>query len=230
MPQWRRLSRLIATPVLLASWMVLPSAAGAAIPLAAPVPEPVAALESTLPVVVDPAPEAHEAVTPVAQAAPAPVEPAVAAAVPQRSLGEDAQKSLDEGAPAGSSHIAATSSGRRMSSVRAARGHGSRGATPRRAGERGVPAHRAPAASTGRRAAPQPAPVASEHAGSDPAPAGSAPGPAASGGSGGVFFGGGFALLVVSLLLAGPRLRRQLSDLPVVCRPAAFHVVLERPG
>jgi len=64
----------------------------------------------------------------------------------------------------------------------------------------------------------------------DPAPASSAPGAAAAGGAGGLFFGGGFALLVASLLLAGPRLRRQLSELPVVCRPAAFLAVLERPG
>jgi hypothetical protein len=46
----------------------------------------------------------------------------------------------------------------------------------------------------------------------------------------GFFFGGGFALLVTALLLAGPRLRRRLLLLPAVCRPAAFHVVLERPG
>ena len=62
-------------------------------------------------------------------------------------------------------------------------------------------------------------------------PATSAPGAAASSGSGGFFFGGGgFALLVASLLVAGPRLRRQLAQLPAVCRPAAFLVVLERPG
>jgi hypothetical protein len=61
-------------------------------------------------------------------------------------------------------------------------------------------------------------------------PAAGAPGAAASSGSGGFFFGGGFALLVASLLVAGPRLRRQLARLPAVCRPAAFLVVLERPG
>ncbi len=55
-------------------------------------------------------------------------------------------------------------------------------------------------------------------------------GVAASGASAGFFLGGGFALLVAWLLLAGPRLRRGLSMLPVVCRPAAFLVVLERPG
>ena len=52
----------------------------------------------------------------------------------------------------------------------------------------------------------------------------------AAGGSSGFSFGGGLALLVAALLLAGPRLRRRLLLLPVVCRPAAFHVVLERPG
>ena len=50
------------------------------------------------------------------------------------------------------------------------------------------------------------------------------------GGSSGFSFGGGLALLVAALLLAGPRLRRRLLLLPAVCRPAAFHVVLERPG
>ena len=53
---------------------------------------------------------------------------------------------------------------------------------------------------------------------------------AGSGASTGFFFGGGFALLVACLLLAGPRLRRGLSMLPAVCRPAAFLLVLERPG
>jgi len=53
---------------------------------------------------------------------------------------------------------------------------------------------------------------------------------AGAGSSAGFFFGGGLALLVAALLLAGPRLRRRLSLPPAVCRPAAFHVVLERPG
>ena len=53
---------------------------------------------------------------------------------------------------------------------------------------------------------------------------------AAAGSSSGFSFGGGLALLVAALLLAGPRLRRRLSPLPAVCRPVAFLVVLERPG
>ena len=57
--------------------------------------------------------------------------------------------------------------------------------------------------------------------GADGAPAGS---------SSGFFFGGGFALLVAALLLAGPRLRRRLSQRPAVGRPGAFLGVLERPG
>jgi hypothetical protein len=44
------------------------------------------------------------------------------------------------------------------------------------------------------------------------------------------FFGGALALLVAALLLAGPHLRRRFLLPPAVCRPAAFHVVLERPG
>jgi hypothetical protein len=53
---------------------------------------------------------------------------------------------------------------------------------------------------------------------------------AASGAAMGSLFGGGFALLVAWLLLAGPRLWRGVSTLPAVCRPVAFRVVLERPG
>lgn len=53
---------------------------------------------------------------------------------------------------------------------------------------------------------------------------------AAAGSPSGFSLGGGLALLVAALLLAGPRLRRRLPPLPVVCRPVAFLVVLERPG
>jgi hypothetical protein len=52
----------------------------------------------------------------------------------------------------------------------------------------------------------------------------------ASGASAGLLFGGAFALLVAGLLPAAPRMRRRLFELPAVCRPAAFLVVLERPG
>lgn len=54
-------------------------------------------------------------------------------------------------------------------------------------------------------------------------------GAAASGVSASFLFGG-LALLVGGLWLAGPRLRRHLSLPSVVCRPAAFVAVLERPG
>jgi hypothetical protein len=126
------------------------------------------------------------------------------------------------------SHIVASSSSGRMSSERVAHGPRHPGAT-RPSSERSAPAHR-PAA--GARPTPfaQNAPAATA---GDTAPLTSVPGSGASaGGSAGLFFfgGGGFALLVASLLIAGPHLRRRLSLLSAVCRPAAFLVVLERPG
>ena len=97
--------------------------------------------------------------------------------------------------------------------------------------ERSAPAHRASTELTATAHSQSSPRAAAEPAALDAAPAGSAPGAAAGGGSGGLSSGGGgFALLVASLLLAGPRLRRKLSELPAVCRPTAFLVVLERPG
>ena len=162
-----------------------------------------------------------DTVAPIAQAATTPVAAAQAATAPP--------KQLDERARPRTSHIAATSSGERMSSGRTAHGHGRYGATGPPSSERIAPAHRAPNAATDTPAA-APRSAAARSAIQDFAPATSAPGAAAASGSGGLFFGGGFALLVASLLVAGPRLRRQLSRLPAVCRPAAFLVVLERPG
>jgi hypothetical protein len=226
-------------PALVACLMALPSAAGAAISVPDPAAESVAAVREAAGDVAqavqppssgadrpDSQADAHpvgDTIAPIAGAADAPVSPGAAAAVPQ--------KPVEENARPGTSHIAATSSGDRMSRGRHAHGRGPDGATRFPSSERGAPAHRAtPTASTALMAMHGPAPAVAEPAAPGPAPAGSAPGAASAGASGGLFFGGGFALLVASLLLAGPRLRRQLSELPVVCRPAAFHVVLERPG
>ena len=64
-----------------------------------------------------------------------------------------------------------------------------------------------------------------------PEPDSGAAGAPVSGPSASFSFGGGLALLVSALLLtAGPRLRRHLAMPSVVCRPAAFIAVLERPG
>ena len=187
-----------------ASQAVLPASSGVSRPDGDGEPHPVA-----------------DTVAPIAQAATTPVAAAQAATAPS--------KHLDERGRSRTSHIAATSSGERMSSGRTAHGHGPYGAT-RPSSERIAAVHRGPIAVTDTPvAAPQPA-VARSAAVQDFAPATSALGAAAASGSGGFFFGGGFALLVASLLVAGPRLRRQLSQLPAVCRPAAFLVVLERPG
>jgi hypothetical protein len=203
-------------PVVLACSAIAPSAAHAALPLPAPVAEPAAAVETTVAQVVTPVrpdrqPGSHalqQTIAPITHAATAPPIAAAVAAAPR-------QKNFDEHARPRTSQVAATSSGERTGSGRPAHDHGLDG---RRSpsSERTAPAHRAPAE-----------PIAAAHA-----PAGSAPGAAAAGGAGGFSFAGGgaFALLVASLLLAGPRLRRHLSELPVVCRPAAFLVVLERPG
>jgi hypothetical protein len=165
-----------------------------------------------------------DTVAPIAHAATAPVasSPAVVAA----------QKRLDERAHPSTSHITASSSGMRMSSGRIAHGHGSHGVPSPPSSGQGAPAHRASMAPMDAAAAPTAAvrPAAARPAVQGLSPATSASGAAASSGSGGFFFGGGFALLIASLLVAGPRLRRQLAQLPAVCRPAAFLVVLERPG
>jgi hypothetical protein len=69
------------------------------------------------------------------------------------------------------------------------------------------------------RPAPQPEPASGFMAGAT-----------ASGASTIFLFGGGLALLIAALLLAGPGLLRRLTVPPAVCRPTAFVVVLERPG
>jgi hypothetical protein len=161
----------------------------------------------------------EETIAPVAHAAAASVPASPGAGSPRNHLDEHARHQI--------SHLTATSSGERMSSGRAVHGHRLDGVTRHLSLERSAPAHRpAPAATA---AGPSPH-AAAAPAVADRAPASSAPAAAASGGSGGLSGGGGFALLVAALLLAGPFLRRQLALMPVVCRPAAFLVVLERPG
>ena len=126
------------------------------------------------------------------------------------------------------SHISASASSRpsgerverpgtsnRAASPRRSAAHTAAGARPTRQAEATVSATRS---ATPAQQAPEPR---SGLSGADGVAAGS---------SSGFSFGGGLALLVAALLLAGPRLRRRLSPLPVVCRPVAFLVVLERPG
>ena len=249
MPHAWRVARLLATPAVIACCAILPSGAGASVPV--PVAETLATVDTTVAGAVAPVSEAADdvaqaalpassgvsrpdaggeqhpvadTVAPIAHAATAPVASSPAAVA--------AQKRLDERAQPRTSHITASSSGMRMSSGRIAHGHGSDGVTSLPSSGRAAPAHRAPVALMDASAAPR---TAARSASAQPAvqslsPATSAPGAGASSGSGGFFFGGGCALLVACLLVAGPRLRRQLAQLPAVCRPAAFLVVLERPG
>jgi hypothetical protein len=237
-------------PAVVACCAILPSAAGAAVSVPAPPAETLATVDTAVAEAVQPVTQAAgdvaqatrpesggmarpagdgeshpvaDTVAPIANAAAAPVTAAQAAAA-------TSSKHLDERALTRTSHIAATSSGERMSSGRIAHGHDPQGATETPSSERIAPAHRAPSALRDAPAATAPA-AAHPAAIQDLAPAVSAPGSAAASGSSGLFFGGGgLALLVASLLLAGPRLRRQLAQLPAVCRPAAFLLVLERPG
>lgn len=252
MPYRRRVARNLALPAVVACCALLPSAAEAAVSVPAVAGQTVAAtggtVETTVSRAVQPAGEAAgdvvqtalpgpsgvsrpdgngdphpvaETVAPIAGAATAPVAAAQAAAIPP--------KHLDERDRARTSHIAATSSGERMSGGRIAHGHGLEAAADAPSSERFAPARHA-VATPSEASAAAPSAAAKPASAQGIAPAASAPGAAASGGSGGFFFGGGFALLVASLLVAGPRLRRQLRELPAVCRPAAFLWVLERPG
>jgi hypothetical protein len=237
----RQIARLVALAAVLAVCAILPSSAGAAAPIPADVPQQAAPVRATVAQVAAPV---REAVAPVRDAVPhddgdrphpvadtvAPIAHAAAAPVASTAAAIAPKKTLDERARPHTSHIAATSSGERMSSRRSAHGHAPNGVDLDPSSERSAPAHGVstalPEASTARVAAASNAPALA-----GVAPAAATPGGAASGGSGGFFFGGGgFALLVASLLLAGPCLRRRLSELPVVCRPAAFLAVLERPG
>jgi len=212
-------------PLQAAAGAVAQPAQGAAQDAAAPSQPFIEAVKPTSPAVMSPSDPAGKGpiarpVHPIAHGAAA-IVPSSGATVPQQHLHEPAR--------AGESRIAASASVVR-SGGRAEREQGSgvdagRPPSPRR----NVAAHgRAQQVSsagtvaseaTAEPSAPAPEPSSGHMAGV----AGSSP-------SAGFFFGGGFALLVACLLVAGPRLRRGLSMLPAVCRPAAFLVVLERPG
>jgi hypothetical protein len=165
---------------------------------------------------------------PVAQTVD-PIARGAAAAAPA-SVSTAPQFHLHEPATAGKSRIAASASAER-SGGSAEREQGSEGDAGRHPSpQRSVTAldrvkDVSGAAEGASKATAEPLTPAPEP-GSDPMAAAAD----AFGAAAGFFFGGGFALLVAWLLLAGPRLRRGLSKLPVVCRPAAFLVVLERPG
>jgi hypothetical protein len=226
MPRRRHLSRALVVLVSMAGWAVVPAAAAALGTVESTVATVESAVQPAVDAVTAPAPEGggdpvEQTVAPVADAAGASVPPA-AAAVPQAHLDEHAQTRV--------ARIAAGSSVERVSSGRAVHTQSSQGgARQRPSAERNAPAR-----GTGR----QVTGVAkgSENAAATPSPPTAEPGSgfstdaAASGAATSFLFGGAFALLVATLLLAGPRLRRQLSLSPAVCRPAAFLVVLERPG
>lgn len=161
----------------------------------------------------------QETIAPIAHAAAEPVPPAAVPGAGHNRLDERGRRHV--------SHLTATSSGERMSSGRAVHSPGLHGVTRHPSSERSAPAHRPAPVAT---AATSTTHVAAAPARAERPPAAGTPGAAAAGGSGGLAGGGGFALLVATLLLAGPFLRRRLALLPVVCRPAAFLVVLERPG
>jgi hypothetical protein len=64
----------------------------------------------------------------------------------------------------------------------------------------------------------------------DTSPVSGAPGGSSAAGASVSFFFGGLALLLATLSLAGPALRRRLPSRPVIAWPAAFVPLLERPG
>jgi hypothetical protein len=224
----RRLSMLIATVGALTCGAILPAgaqalavpsvaadaiagtgtAAAEVIPAAPPVTEDVTRPASPAPV--------HETVAPIVQPAAESVS-AAPAAVPSKALRERMHHPI--------SHIAATSSAKRASSDRGVHGPAPRAANADPSSLRSSPVHRAASVAVEAPAAPV------SPTGAAQAPLSSAPSGAASGAAGlSFFFGGGCALLVAWLLLAGPFVRRRLSLVPVACRPAAFLLVLERPG
>jgi hypothetical protein len=247
MPLWRHLSRtLLFLAAALVPWALLPAVAdaaaldpvestvGAAVPPAQRTAEDVAGV--VRPVVDETADPSHPVTTPSDPAGEDPVAQTVdpiargAAAPVPSSAATAPQSHLHEPARTGMSRIAASASAER-SGGSAEREQGSEGDAGRHPSpQRSVTAldrvkDVSGAAERASKAAAEPLAPAPEP-GSDPMAAAAD----ALGASTGFFFGGGFALLVAWLLLAGPRLRRGLFRLPVVCRPAAFLVVLERPG
>jgi hypothetical protein len=187
-------------------------------------------------------PAAGAVTAPAPDADPGPVEQVVApvndaagaaapAAVPPATQVTPGQGEAPraEGARAHAARIAGAASIERLRARQHDRQSSHGVARQRPSGERsvslpGAAPDGARAASTARDAAAtpvRPSPEPSSGA------AGDAP---AAGGFASFLFGGALALLVATLLPASPRLRRRLSLPPAVCRPAAFLVVLERPG
>ena len=176
----------------------------------------------------EPAPPAPDADGGAVQQTVAPIAGTTGAAVPSPAAAVPAGH-LREPGRARVSHISASAS-RRPGGDRIERpGTSNRAASPSRSAAQSAaaprPTRQAEAATNGARTA---APV--QQAPEPPSGLSGADGAAAGASSGFFFGGGGLALLVAALLIAGPRLHRRLSLLPVVCRPVAFLVVLERPG
>jgi hypothetical protein len=172
---------------------------------------------------------APEPVQSAAQAAVTPAAGAVAAVTP---VPPSAQVHRP-GKHARSSHVRVSSSARadRLREALRAERNGSHGAADRPAVEPVVTGHAAAWQASVAAPSPEDAAAMSQPA-PEPGSSGSTAGGAASSAasSGLFFFGGAFALFVAAFLLAGPNLRRLLTLPPAVCRPAAFVLVLERPG
>ncbi len=248
MPLRRRFTRLFAVLAALGCFAVLAPAAGAAPALPAVPGGALATVDSTVAAAAPPlreitgqvAPQvrpaagtvtpsgSHGSGHPVAQTI-APIADAATVSAPPPAAGAAASLpgSLREHARDRVSGIAASVPAEHVSSERLAHGHGMNTVARYPSRERGAPAH-----DSTRPAAPAAAPARGELAtGLAPASGiGADAGGAAAGASSGFFFGGGFCLLVALLVLAGPGLRRRLRLPPAVCRPAAFLLVLERPG
>lgn len=249
MPLRRRLSRLLVVPAALACWGLAPAGASAQV---APTSVPAGAGEAAHKVqstVVTVAAPVEQAADEVARA----VKPSMAAAPPASGAGtgtvEQAVAPVAQAAAAGTQAAAAATSPAHLGEhVHARVSRISASASAQRDSVRPItrrtgssePAQQRPAggpSASAQDAAPQlGATAGAAEVAAMPVPPGPERGsgltsaPAASGAAAGLFFGGGLALLVVSLLLAGPGLRRLLSMPTAVCRPAAFLVVLERPG
>jgi hypothetical protein len=237
-PLWRHRSTLVVVLAVTLGWAVVPAVAEAGAAAAAvgtatstvaaveapPVQEATEAVAGALRPAVGgvtaPAPYAaggpvEQAVAPVAHGAGATVPPAAATA---------SQTRLNEGATARGARIAHASSVERPRARTLQSPHGV--ARQRPSNERTVSLPGA--APTGAVSAPDAAATPSRP---PPEPGSGFPtGAPGADATTGFLFGGALALLVAALLLAGPRLRRRLALLRAVCRPAAFLVVLERPG
>lgn len=247
MPHPRRLAGLFSALLAIACLIALPASADAAVTLPA---APNSALDSventagnrvsaaavkTVRNTVDtasraPRPTPSAATSPAPQPAQQVVAPVAAAAeraVPSTtSVVHEAQRRLH--VRAGAARIARGASAERPAAGSAASAGGLESARPA-AAELSPAAKAAARRSTPTATAARPAATpfsAAPEQGTGFGAAAPASGPSAS-----FLFGGGLALLVSALLLtAGPRLRRHLAMPSVVCRPAAFIAVLERPG